>query len=284
MKRVLITGKNSYVGKSVGEFLMQEPDKYYVETISLKDPNWKDFDFTDFDVVFHVAGIAHVSSKKNMAELYFKVNRDLAVSVANKSKISGVKQFIFTSSMIVYNSKETRVTRETKPNPNNFYGQSKLLAEMEITKLNDSNFAVTILRSPMIYGKNSKGNFPKLIKIAKKTFIFPSYLNKRSMLYIKNLNVFVKKVIDDSISGILFPQNKEFSSTMQIIKMIAEVNNRKILFTNIGNPILNLLNKRILILNKVFGDFYYDFSQDILDNFISLKESIIEIESVKENE
>jgi UDP-glucose 4-epimerase len=284
MKRVLITGKNSYVGKSVGEFLMQEPDKYYVETISLKDPNWKDFDFTDFDVVFHVAGIAHVSSKKSMAELYFKVNRDLAVSVANKSKISGVKQFIFTSSMIVYNSKETRVTRETKPNPDNFYGQSKLQAEMEITKLNDTNFDVTILRFPLIYGKNSKGNFSKLLKIAKKTFIFPSHLNKRSMLYIKNLNAFVKKVIDDSISGILFPQNKEFSSTMQIIKMIAEANNRKIWFTNIGNPILNILNKRIVILNKVFGDFYYDLSQDILDDFISLKESIIQIESVKDNE
>jgi UDP-glucose 4-epimerase len=135
MKKILITGANSYVGTNVEKWLMKEPDKYYVETLDMKDSNWKKFDFSIFDVVFHVAGIAHVTNKKNMADLYFKVNRDLTIDVAKKSKISGVKQFIFMSSMIVYNSGETRITLETKPNPDNFYGQSKLDAEIEINKL-----------------------------------------------------------------------------------------------------------------------------------------------------
>ena len=53
----------------------------------MKNPNWKDFDFSKFDVVFHVAGIAHVSNKKSMEDLYFKINRDLAIKVAKKSKL-----------------------------------------------------------------------------------------------------------------------------------------------------------------------------------------------------
>lgn len=284
MKKILITGANSYVGTNVEKWLMKEPDKYYVETLDMKDPNWKDVDFSKFDVVFHVAGIAHVSNKKNMADLYFKVNRDLTIDVAKKAKIDGIKQFVFMSSMIVYNSSETRITQDTKPNPDNFYGQSKLDAEIEINKLIDANFAVTILRPPMIYGENSKGNFPKLVKLAKKTFIFPNLQNKRSMLYIKNLAKFVKTVLDESKTGTLFPQNKQYSSTTLIIKMIADTNNRKIWFTRVGNPILNLLKKRLGIINKIFGDFYYDISKDILDNFISLNESIVEIESVNNNE
>jgi len=284
MKKILITGANSYVGTNVEKWLMKEPDKYYVETLDMKDPSWKEFDFSRFDVVFHVAGIAHVSNKKNMADIYFKVNRDLTIEVAKKSKMSGVKQFIFMSSMIVYNSNETRITLDTKPNPDNFYGQSKLDGEIAINKLNDENFAITVLRPPMIYGENSKGNFPKLLKLAKKTFVFPNLQNKRSMLYIKNLAKFVKIVLDESKTGTLFPQNKEYSSTTLIIKMIADNNNRKIWFTRIGNPVLNLLKKRVGIINKVFGDFYYDIRKDISDNFTSIKESIVEIESVNKHE
>ena len=284
MKKMLITGANSYVGTNVEKWLMKEPSKYFVETLDMKDPNWKEVDFSRFDVVFHVAGIAHVSNKKNMADLYFKVNHDLTIEVAKKSKTSGVKQFIFMSSMIVYNSNETRIAKDTKPNPDNFYGQSKLDAEIEINKLNDENFAVTVLRPPMIYGENSKGNFPKLLNLAKKTFIFPNLQNKRSMLYIKNLAKFVEIVLDESKTGTLFPQNKEYSSTTLIIKIIAETNNRKIWFTIIMNPIIKLFMKKINIINKVFGDFYYDIRKDIPDNFISLKESIVEIESVNNNE
>jgi nucleoside-diphosphate-sugar epimerase len=75
LKRVLITGANSYVGTNVEKWLMKEPDKFYVETLDMKDPNWRNFDFSKFDVVFHVAGIAHVSTKKSMKDLYYKVNQ-----------------------------------------------------------------------------------------------------------------------------------------------------------------------------------------------------------------
>jgi len=173
MKRILITGANSYVGTNVERWLMREPDKYHVDTIDMIDGSWREKDFSDYDVVFHVAGIAHVNAKKNMESLYYKVNTDLTIETAQHAKQCGVKQFIFMSSIIVYGEskslKPVVITRDTEPKPNGFYGNSKLQAEIGIKKLEDQDFKVVILRPPMIYGPGSKGNFPKLIALAKKT-------------------------------------------------------------------------------------------------------------------
>jgi len=283
-KNILITGANSYVGSNVEKWLSKEPDKYYVETLDMKDPNWKEFDFSEFDVVFHVAGIAHVSNKKSMKDLYYKVNRDLTIETARKAKKSGVKQFIFMSSMIVYSSKEKMITIDTKPNPDNFYGQSKLDAELGIIELEDNKFNISVMRPPMIYGPNSNGNFPKLLKFANKTFIFPNIKNKRSMLYIDNLSIFVKNTINQNKYGIFFPQNHEYSSTTDIIKTVSTIRNKKIWFTKLFNPFIKLLRIKIGILNKVFGDYYYDIKRDILSDFLSLNDSILEIERIQSDE
>lgn len=286
MKKVLITGANSYVGTNVEKWLMKEPDKYYVETLDMKDPNWKEFDFSRFDVVFHVAGIAHVSTKKNMKDLYFKVNRDLAIETALIAKENGVKQFIFMSSMIVYNSKETRITLETKPNPDNFYGLSKLHAEQGILPLQSDIFNVCILRPPMIYGPNSKGNFSKLIKFAKKTPMFLNYSNKRSMLYIEHLNKYIEYIIDKNVKGIIFPQNEKYVSTVEVLKYYSAMYNHKIIMTKMFNPLVNLLKNRISKINKIFGDYYYDIEKNITINQLPFTETLdktIQMGVVNEN-
>ena len=277
MKRVLITGANSYVGTNVEKWLMKEPENFYVETLDMKDPNWKDFDFSNFDVVFHVAGIAHVSTKKNMKDLYFKINRDLTIETALKAKESGVKYFIFMSSMIVYNSKETRITKDTKPKPNNFYGLSKLQAEEGILPLKSRTFDVIILRPPMIYGPGSKGNFPKLMKLTRKTPVFPDIYNKRSMLYIDNLCETIRNIIKESLSGIFFPQNKEYSCTTEIVRQFSMKLNKKIIFTRIFNLFIKISRKHISIINKLFSDSYYtqELSGKILEfSKITLNDSI----------
>ena len=64
MKRILITGANSYIGTSFEKWLQQWPDKYYVNTIDMIDGSWRQKSFTGYDVVFHVAGIAHVKETK----------------------------------------------------------------------------------------------------------------------------------------------------------------------------------------------------------------------------
>jgi nucleoside-diphosphate-sugar epimerase len=263
MKRILITGANSYIGTSVEKWLAKEPDKYQVDIVDMKDDSWKDKDFSQFDVVFHVAGIAHVSSNSKMEEFYFETNRDLTIETAKKAKTEGVKQFIFMSSIIVYGDcRDTNgvIDKYTVPKPSNYYGKSKLQAEEGIRAFEDAEFKIVVLRPPMIYGKGSKGNYPKLAKAVQKIPIFPDIDNKRSMLHIDNLCEFIKVMIDNEESGLFFPQNKEYVKTSEMVKLIAEVHGKKIRLVKIFNPVLRLLGSKIRLINKVFGNLVYEQS------------------------
>lgn len=260
MKRILITGENSYIGTSVEKWLKQYPDQYSVDTISVRGDSWKKKDFSRYDVVFHVAGIAHVSADPKKKDLYYKVNRDLTIEVAKKAKSSGVKQFIFMSSIIVYgdSTREKKVIdRNTVPKPTNFYGDSKLQAEQGIIPLQDKEFQVVIIRPPMIYGKGSKGNFPKLVKLARVLPIFPDFDNQRSMLHIDNLCHFIQLMIDNEEAGIFFPQNKEYVNTSELVKIIAEAYGKNIKLVKLFNPIIYLTLDKISYVNKMFGNLVY---------------------------
>ncbi|OUO90134.1 NAD-dependent epimerase/dehydratase family protein, partial [Cloacibacillus sp. An23] len=218
MKNILITGAGSYVGTSFEKWLSQWPDKYHVDTIDMIDGTWREKSFKGYDAVFHVAGIAHVSADPSKKDLYYRINRDLAIETAQKAKADGARQFVFMSSMIIYGAddpvgKEKIITKDTKPAPADFYGDSKLHADLAIQKLADDNFIVSIMRPPVIYGPGCKGNFPKLLKLAKYAFIFPAIDNRRSMIYIDNFCECVRQIIDAARGGIFFPQNEEYVST-----------------------------------------------------------------------
>ena len=265
MKKVLITGANSYIGTSFERWVSQYPDRYKVDTVDMKDGSWRDKDFSYYDVVFHVAGIAHVSSDPTLKDLYYRVNRDLTIETAKKAKVEGVKQFIFMSSIIVYgdSSKGKRVIdRNTIPSPSNFYGDSKLQAEEGLKALEDENFKIVILRPPMIYGKGSKGNYPKLSKAAQILPIFPDIDNERSMLHIDNLCEFIRLMIDNEERGLFFPQNEEYVKTSEMVRMIAEAHGRKIRLTKVFNPIIKMMYG-INVVNKVFGNLVYENSMSV---------------------
>jgi nucleoside-diphosphate-sugar epimerase len=256
MKRILITGANSYIGTSVENWLAKEPDKYKVDTTDMRDDSWRDKDFSEFDVVFHVAGIAHIKETKENKPLYYKVNRDLAYETAKKAKAEGVKQFIFLSSMSVYGIEKGVIDENTPLEPNTHYGKSKFQAEELINSLISDSFNVAILRPPMVYGENCKGNYPRLARLAVSTPIFPKIDNKRSMIYIDNLSEFVRLLIDDCSSGLFFPQNSDYVCTSEMVKLISEVHGKKIYMNKIFNPLLKLL--KISLINKVFGDLVYE--------------------------
>jgi len=265
MKKVLITGANSYIGTSFERWVSQYPDRYKVDTVDMKDGSWRDKDFSYYDVVFHVAGIAHVSSDPTLKDLYYRVNRDLTIETAKKAKVEGVKQFIFMSSIIVYgdSSKGKRVIdRNTIPSPSNFYGDSKLQAEEGLKALEDENFKIVILRPPMIYGKGSKGNYPKLSKAAQILPIFPDIDNERSMLHIDNLCEFIRLMIDNEERGLFFPQNAEYVKTSEMVRLIAEVHGKKIRLTKVFNPIIKMMYG-INVVNKVFGNLVYENSMSV---------------------
>lgn len=261
MKKILITGVNSFVGNSFANWIKTRSEKYIIEKISLRDDTWKSRDFSSYDIILHVAGIAHVSRSPRFEELYFRVNRDLTIELAKKAKKDGVKQFIFLSSIIVYGDSIDNtdyITNDTIPKPSNFYGMSKLQAEEGISKLNDTDFKIVIIRTPIIYGKGSKGNYQKLLKAAKILPIFPDINNQRSMIHIDNLCEFIRLIIENEDQGYFYPQNKEYVKTSEMVKLIAEVHNRRIILVKIFNPIINMLIKRNKFINKIFGNLVFD--------------------------
>lgn len=285
--RILITGENSYIGTMFEQWVKEKNPEWLIDTICVKDSSWRQISFNQYDSVLHVAGIAHVSTDPKMEELYYKVNRDLAIEVAQKAKDDQVRQFIFMSSMIIYGEDEgvgisNVITKDTTPKPLNFYGDSKLQADLAIQKMSDEKFKTAIIRTPMVYGPNSKGNFPKLIKLAKFTPIFPSLENKRSMIYIDNLTEFIRLLVLNQSSGIFFPQNTDYVGTREIVTIAGECMNRKIYSIDLFNPLLTLMSKKMSIINKVLGNKIYDkeiskhFDQEycVVDFKDSIKRSI----------
>lgn len=262
MKRVLITGANSFVGMNVEKWLLKTPEEFEVDTVDTMNEAWKQADYTKYDTVFHVAGIAHVNPKPEMAPLYYKVNRDLAIEVAKWAKEHGVKQFIYMSSKIVYQSSKSLkgdvVTKTTVPNPNDFYGDSKLQAENELNELNCETFKVCNLRPPMIYGLNNKGNLPRLAWLAQRVPVFPAWHNKRSMIYVDNLAEFIKQIIMRDMSGTFYPQNKEYADTVELVRYFAKKYNHKVWITKVLNPFVWLGGFFLKPVCKMFSNSYYE--------------------------
>lgn len=289
MKKILITGAGSYVGESVRRYILSTSTDFQIDAVDTMGDNWKKADYSQYDVVYHVAGIAHVNADPKMEALYYKVNRDLTIEVAKHAKAAGVKQFIFMSSQIVFHESQSLktevLTSETKENPNGFYGDSKLQAELGIKPLEDENFKVCILRPCMIYGPNAKGNFPRLAKLACKTPIFPCWHNKRSMLYIDNLAEFVKQAVLRELSGTYYPQNRELADTVEIIRFFAKAAGHRIWITNLLNPFVWLGSFVLQPINKMFATYYYDPEMSKMDfdyQLVSFEESLKRVaESLK---
>lgn len=288
MKKILITGAGSYVGENVRKYIMQTAgDQFVIDAVDTFGDNWKKADFSQYDVVFHVAGIAEVNGKKGMEQLYYKVNTDLTIEIAKHAQANGVKQFIFMSSMIVY--KETQslkgniITPDSMPAPNGVYGGSKLKAEEGLKDVakGDGRMKVCILRPPMIYGPNSKSNLVRLGKLGTKVPFFPNWRNKRSMLYIDNLGEFVKQAVLRELEGTFYPQNRELSATVDIIRFFAKAADHKIWITKLLNPFVWLGSFVLQPINKMFADSYYvpEMSEYGFEyQIVSFEESLKKIE------
>ena len=288
-KRVLITGAGSYIGGSFIKYAKEHYPNLRIDELDVQDPSWRSLDFSRYDTVYHIAGIAHADVGKvseEEKEKYYAVNTDLALGAALKAKAEGVKQFIYMSSMIVYGDsapygKQKIITRDTAPCPANFYGDSKWQADKGIRAMQEEGFKVAVLRPPMIYGKGSKGNYPLLAKLAKTLPVFPDVNNERSMLYIDNLCEFLCKLVLSGESGVYFPQNREYTKTADMVRMIAEASGNKVEITSSLAPFAALgshsFGKIKGLVNKAFGNLTYDqeLSSYTFDYaFVDLKTSI----------
>lgn len=293
-KKVLITGAGSYIGTSFAAYAAEKNPDFHIQTIDMIDGGWREKGFGGYDAVFHVAGLAHAdvgNVDEKAKSKYYEVNTDLAIETAKKAKAEGVRQFIFMSSMIVYGEsapygKSRVITRETQPEPANFYGDSKWQADIGVRELADENFKVAVLRPPMIYGKGSKGNYPILAKMAYKLPLFPNVCNQRSMLYIENLCEFLCQLVESGRGGIFFPQNKEYTRTSDMVRIIGETAGRPVHVSRILNPAVLFASKMPgkvgRLTNKAFGNMVYEQSMSVYEGMdyqkINLRESVLRTE------
>ena len=258
MKKILITGANSYIGTSFETYMAQWPEAYQVDTLDMLGGAWREKDFSGYDAVYHVAGIAHIKETAENAHLYYEVNRDLAVETAQKAKAAGVRQFVFLSTMSVYGMEEGAISKATRPNPKNHYGKAKWEAEQAMESLRSDDFALAVLRPPMVYGEGCKGNYRSLVKFAKIMPVFPDYENKRSMLHIDGLSAFVKDLIDTTADGLFLPQDEDYVCTCRMVRSIAEGMGKKLPLWKALNPFVSLAKACTGMGRKAFGDLYYE--------------------------
>lgn len=295
MKKILITGADSYIGMSVENWLMNCLEEYCIDTLDMRNSEWKKYEFSGYDIIFHVAGIAHAdvgNVTEEQKKMYYDVNTTLAIEVAKKAKQDGVKQFIMMSSMIIYGdsaglNKSKVITNSTVPVPANFYGDSKWQADIGVRQIETDIFKVVVIRPPMIYGKGSKGNYPLLSKMAKKLPMFPNLKNERSMLHIDNLCEFIHLMIENEERGIFFPQNSEYTRTSEMVKMIARENQNHIYVTvglNWVVKLASLVPGRIGgMVHKAFGNLTYDMTLSEYKGYNYRVRTLIESIHVTEN-
>ena len=229
LKNILVTGSNGYLGSS---FIDQYKDKYNFQKFSLLNQKLEDIDFNGVDAVLHCAALVH-QKQEHSYEKYYEVNVEYPVSLASMAKEKGVKQFVFISTIAVYGEDEEVLNENSACNPVTPYGKSKLEAEKQLLELNDDSFVVSIIRAPMVYGKDAPGNIDSLVKLVKKVPVIPlgGICNKRSFVSIQNLCYLVDAVIgatEVARPNIFLACDDEPLSTTRLIELIAKSLDKKV--------------------------------------------------------
>lgn len=263
--KILVFGKHGYVSTSFQNYMKKFPD-IQVDAASARDGKWKGIDYSQYDAVFNASGLAHANAKQGSEEEYIEVNGKLPVEIAKVAKKAGVHTYINMSSNIVYGDMSQvghpkLISSKTIPTPDGIYGRSKLVAEEGLRSLEDENFHVAIIRSPLIYGDIMEGNFPLLVKFALKSPICPDIDNSQSMIYIDNLCELVHLIAINERGGLYLPQDHQIIHTKKLIADIAKAGHHKIRFTKAFNGLLTAMSPKIRPVRKAFGSLEADIRE-----------------------
>jgi nucleoside-diphosphate-sugar epimerase len=259
MEKILITGKNSFVGTNILKYSIFKD----IDSISLLDNNPETIQFSNYNTVIHLVAIVHQTKQIDEIE-YFKINRDLCLEVARNAKKSGVKQFIFLSTVKVYGEfipgshpwNENSICI-----PDDSYGKSKYAAEQDLKKLNDSGFVVSIVRTPLVYGEGVRANMLSIMKLIKFTHILPfkDLHNRRNFTSAENLVAFIDRIIEKRASGIFIAMDNEAISTSELVILISTFMEKKIILFKL--PVF-IIKAGIFLFPKIFDRLYGSFEMD----------------------
>ncbi|MBC1605520.1 NAD-dependent epimerase/dehydratase family protein [Listeria rocourtiae] len=283
--RILVTGKQGYVGTQFEHWMAYYYPEVSVDLISVREPDWEAIDFSQYDTILHAAALVHRKENAESAGEYHEINTELTEKLAFRAKIAGVKHFVFLSTVAVYGEEGSfepvgkTIDIDQTPFPTSLYGKSKYEAEKRLHQLESPDFKVAIVRPPMIYGPNCPGNYSRLAKLARKSPIFPAISGSRSMLFIDNLSAFLQKIMCRRASGVYVPQNQETVNTTQLVQLIAEVNGGKMLTSKLVGRLCKKILRKHTIFKKTFGNLVFEMDKTITYRAISFSDSIWKTEN-----
>ena len=255
-KKILLLGGNSYIAKEFlkiysadFEFIAIKRDNSFSNYFDLTED-----DFKDIDTVINFTAIVH--QKDIESKIYFDVNFDLAIFLAETAKKTKVKQFIQLSTIAVYGDEVSYIDSKTKENPSTAYGKSKLKADKYLLNLIDENFKVAIVRPPMVYGFNAPGNMKSLSKLIGTHLPLPlkNFTNKRSFIYIENLLNLIYLLVQKKSDGIFLVKDKEDVSIGELSLLIKNKRKSKSILFPFPLWLLNKFITKSGLLRKLYGN------------------------------
>ena len=273
---ILITGSSGFIGQS---FQKKYKEFYRIQRFSSQKNSIGSINFEKIDTVLHCAALVH-QKEKHSFERYQEINTKYPVKLAKKAKEFGVKQFVFLSTIAVFDETLESIDENSIVNPITYYGKSKLDAEKQLLYLRDEQFKVSIIRPPMVYGRNAPGNISSLVRLVRYLPVIPlgGINNKRSFAYIDNLLHLINEVIIQRKDGVFFASDDKTINTSYLIKQIANGLNKKIILISL--PLFESLIKNILpkLHQRIYCSLVVDNKNSkkalSLENPVSVEEGI----------
>lgn len=207
MQRVLVTGATGFVGRTLTGVLLDSGYQVRaavrkhspalppaIEQVAVADIGAK----TDWaqalqgvDAIVHSAARAHImNAKPSDFDLYYETNARGTARLAQAASSSGVKRFVYVSSIKVNGEERSSgaYTATDTPNPQDPYGQSKWEGEQALLAIGGSMQAA-IVRPPLVYGPGVRANFLRLMRWVDREVPLPlgSIHNRRSLVSVWNL-------------------------------------------------------------------------------------------------
>ena len=272
----LITGATGFIGRKLigavdGEIRVLSRAKhsdYDTIVCDLQSEDIPDHALNNVNTVFHLAGFAHdVRDASKISDLYYKVNVSATVQLANLAVKSGVKRFVFVSSVKAGGNPPlgTCANEKDQKNTEDVYGKTKREAELALLKIGkESGMHVSIIRPSLVYGPDVKGNLKAMLLGVKKGWFppLPETGNRRSMIHVDDLVRAILLVADDRTNGEIFiATDGTPHSSREIYDAMCNIVGRSIPKWSLPKALFNiasLISPRIKYkINKLLGDECY---------------------------
>ena len=258
--KILIVGPNSFIAK----VFMSELYRETYTTLSVRDEDWEEYDYSAIDTIVYFAAIVHHPEITDET-LYNKVNAEIPFAMAKKAVVQGVKKFIYISTMAVVGlgpqfGSINPIVQKTPLFPKTLYGRSKAKGEQMLSGID--GLCLQLVRLPNVYGKDCPGTFYHRIEQLARLKFLPIYKTdyKFSLISVENVAVALNRLLTVDEGGVFCPQDIPILSITERIKRMARANGIEQKQIKWMWPMLWFANKILpkKITNNLYGGYYID--------------------------